>query len=372
MMREKSKYFRLNQLRQFQRGSCPAPLFWDGGLTLPRSGSGELISRLFDSGEKETVWYRLSTRCTLPNNTSCRISVYCSETDTVMTPQGETLDLQACISSDEPWERKKRWFAPFRVMRLPLRPDLLLYEAKGRYLWFALELLASQEQAPKITQMRLFFGGGSWIQDLPELYQTRDNGFLQRYLAIFQTIYEEMEEAVETTVKNYTPQQAPPEFLRWLAGWYCIREHELWSEEQLRQLLAHARELYQSMGTRRTMEFLCRLYLGEEVQIVEYPQKDDPEFVCPPGVSREQLFRSPYIFTVLVPSRLVESRSQYLSLLRIVDSCKPAYLQANVILTAERPRSSGIRLGERLYLSDRVSDLSGATVLRGPEVEGET
>lgn len=371
MMREKSKYFRLNRPEQFQRGSCPAPLFWDNGLTLPRSGSGELFSRLFDSGEKETLWYRLHTQCSLPSNTSSRLTVYCSETDTAVTAEGERLDLRACIASSASAAQKHRWFAPFRVLQVPLEPDVLLYEAKGRYLWFSLELLASQDQAPRIDEMRLFFGGGSWIGDLPELYQTQDKGFLRRYLAIFQTMYEEMEEAVDTTVRNYTAQQAPPEFLRWLSSWYCIREHELWDEGQLRQLLAHARELYQAMGTRRVMEFLCRLYLGEAVTIVEYPEKDDPAFSCPPGVAREQIFRGPYVFTVLVPSRLVRSRSQYLSLLRILDSCKPAYLQANVILISEEPRPSGIRLGDAVYLSEGISDLSGATVLRGPEVEGE-
>lgn len=369
VMRKKSKYFRLRRQEQFLRGSCGEPLYWDGGLTLPHAASGVWISRLFDSKEKEAVWYRLHTLCDLPNNTSCQLTVYCSESDTLITPEGRKLDLQTCISSPETWDQKQRWFAPFQAMQLPLRPDLLLYGARGRYLWFTLKLFSAQEMSPKIYQMQLLFGGSSWLEDLPELYQTQDSGFLKSYLAIFQTIYEEMEAAIESSTHNYAPQLAPPEFLRWLASWYCIREQSLWSEEQLRILLTHARELYQFMGTRWSVEFLCRLYLGEPVQIVEYFQRDNPDFVCPPSIRREQIFVDPYIFTVLVPSRLIRSRNQYLSLLRVLDSCKPVYLQANVILISDGHQPGGVRLGEKLYLSEGLTDLNAGVVLREPKGE---
>lgn len=368
MMREKSKYFRINRLEEFQRGFWEDTLLWKEGVTLSLGSSGRLISRLFDSGEKEMPWYRLSSQCSLPNNTSCRLTVFSSDRDTVFTPDGE-ISIAECITSSRSWEEKQQIFSSFQVMQAPLEDDLLLYGIRGRYLWFSLELASSQEQAPKIHQIRLSFGGKSWIRDLPELFQTQDNGFLQRYLAIFQTMYEGMEEAIETTVKNYTPQQAPPEFLQWLSSWYCIRERELWSEEQLRVLLAHARELYESMGTRWAMEFLCRLYLGEPVQIAEYPQKDDPKFICPQGISREQIFQSPYIFTILVPARLMKDRNRYLSLLNIVESCKPAHLQAKIILISREARAAGSRLGQDTYLSQggaRISD-AGGIILQGPE-----
>lgn len=367
-MREKSKYFRINRQEEFQRGFWEEKLYWENGVTLPLDSSARLISRLFDSQEKETAWYRFSSQGVFPNNTSCRLTVFSSETDVIFTPQGE-VSIADCIASSLPWKEKQRYFAPFQMMQLPLEEELLLYGVKGRYLWFSLELASSQEEAPIIQQICLSFGGQSWLKDLPEIFQTQDQGFLQRYLAIFQTMYEKMEHAIETTVQNYTPQQAPPEFLQWLASWYCIREKKLWSQEQLRVLLAHARELYEAMGTRWVMEFLCRLYLGEPVQIVEYPQKDDPDFSCPPGVSREQIFQNPYVFTVLVPARLIENQNRYLSLLRIVDSCKPAYLQAKVILLSQQARSAGYRLGQDTYLSEGTSDISnsGGIILQGPE-----
>ena len=371
MMREKSKYFCLNRREQFLRGFCGETILWEGGLTIPHGSSDVWISRLFDSGVKEAGWYRLHTVCDLPNNTSCQLTVYCSESEAPITPDGRKLDLQTCIASPDPWDQKQRWFEPFQAMQVPLRPDLLLRGARGRYLWFALKLFSAKEMSPKIYEMQLLFGGSSWLEDLPELYQVQDSGFLKSYLAIFQTIYEEMEAEIESSTHNYAPRLAPPEFLRWLASWYCIREQNLWSEEQLRVLLAHARELYQSMGTRWSVEFLCGLYLGEPVQVVEYFQRDDPDFACPAGVRREQIFVNPYVFTVLVPSRLIRSRNQYLSLLRILDSCKPAYLQANVILLSEHHRPEGIRLGEELYLSEGLTDWTGGIVLREPEVEGK-
>ncbi len=372
MMREKSKYFRLNRLGEFQRGHWEEQLRWEEGVTLLPGSGGRLISRPFDSGGKETQWYRLSSRCTLPNNTACRLTIFTSETSTIQLPKGEKMELEEYIASPLSWEEKLRQFAPYEVMRLPLEPELLLYEAKGRYLWFALELTASQEQSPKIREMKLSFGGKSWLRDLPELFQTQDDGFLRRYLAIFQTMYEEMEETIETTVKNYTPQQAPEEFLQWLSSWYCIQEQSLWSREQLRELLAHARELYQAMGTRWSVEFLCQLYLGQPVQIVEYYQKDDPDFVCPDGVRRDQLFPNPYVFVVLVPERLIQGRSQYLALLKILDSCKPVYLQARVILLRENPWDVGIRVGQECCLSSGMGGSSfGGIILREPEMGEE-
>ena len=372
-MREKSKYFRICRMEDFQRGFWEETLRWEKGVSLPLNSSGRLVSRLFDSQEKDASWYRLSSQGEFPNNTTCRLVVYTSQTNTIATPDGPKT-IAACIAAPLSWEEKMRCFAPYQRMQVPLERELLLTGVKGRYLWFSLELASSQEEAPVIAQISIAFGGQSWIKDLPEIYQTQDDGFLQRYLSIFQTMYEKMERAIETTVQNYTPQQAPPEFLQWLAGWYCMREKHLWSQEQLRILLAHAREIYEAMGTRWVMEFLCGLYLGEPVQIVEYPQKDDTNFSCPAGVRRERLFQDPYCFAVLVPDHLVTSRSQYLSLLSIIESCKPAYLQAKVILVSQRVRRAGYSLGQDTYLSDGGGQgaEAGGIILSGREGREKT
>ena len=72
--------------------------------------------------------------------------------------------------------------------------DVLLHQVKGRYLWFKVILAGQKGREPEISRMQIYFPKDTWLKYLPEVYQNdvESASFLERYLAIFQSVYEDM------------------------------------------------------------------------------------------------------------------------------------------------------------------------------------
>jgi phage tail-like protein len=64
-------------------------------------------------------------------------------------------------------------------------------------------------------------------------------------------------------------EQAPKEFLRWLAGWVALTLREDWEEQRQRDLIARAASLYRHRGTKRGVEEFLSIYTLMPVSIDE-------------------------------------------------------------------------------------------------------
>jgi phage tail-like protein len=168
-----------------------------------------------------------------------------------------------------------------------------------------------------------------WTHELPEIFQAEKNGFLERYLAIFQTIQEEFEEKIDGNLKNYGAAAADYDFLKWLCSWYCMTDVDLWTEDKLRYLLKNSYRIYQEIGTRKTMEEICTLYLGEKPEIIEYNQMDNPDFKDIHQLGKKNIFIHPNVFTIIVETPLTNIQQDAFH--KIVAGCKPAHMEANII-----------------------------------------
>ena len=326
------RYFLFNKESDYRRGYLENMDIVEAGL-LPRKHSrdkGVFISRLLDSREVETNWHRL---CVRGKEGICWISVYAGNQRSFLY-QGEEMDLEQFIRQrDITLEEKKQCMAPWLQKQAGGRTDILIHEVRGRYLWLMIEMYWQQD-AGRLHDIQIYFPKQSWISYLPEIYEREDkNGFLERYLGIFQSIHEDLDEEIRGSTQKFDWESAREADLVWLARWLDIHEEHIWSERQLRRLLGNAVPMYRRRGTRRGIMEFTALYTGEYPFIVEHHQVRYFQ-------GRKEYYRrlvqlygdDEYVFHVLIREEVLESAWQQRGLMKIMDDVKPAHMECSLVV----------------------------------------
>ena len=103
---------------------------------------------------------------------------------------------------------------------------------------------------------------------LPSVF--REDQFMARFLLIFQSILDPLENTVDNMSFYFDPRMTPESILPWLASWVDISLDPRWSDMQRRELVAKASELYRWRGTRRGLSEYLRIYAGSAPVISEH------------------------------------------------------------------------------------------------------
>lgn len=273
-MREKLKYFIINKAYDYNRGFYENMEIKGSGLGVPSessSGVGRFLTRVFDSGERGMNWHRLVIETEDCEPEALRVTVYSCDAGTVRYG-GETVSLEDFMAiEDIPLEERLRVLEPLAVKQASGVNDLLLHGVSGQYLWVCIELYSPGESSAGIKSIRIYLPASSWIDHLPAIYRSSDgeSHFLERYLGIFQTFYEELDQEIADVAQRFDPDCAEADFLEWLARWLNISDTKIWSEEQLRKLLLKAVGFYRKRGTKESLSELIELYTGEKPFIIE-------------------------------------------------------------------------------------------------------
>ncbi|MBV8720356.1 MAG: hypothetical protein JO020_02945 [Chloroflexi bacterium] len=105
------------------------------------------------------------------------------------------------------------------------------------------------------------------LEFLPRHYRTDD--FLARFLLIFQTALDPIEQAIDNTHLLLDPGLTPPALLEWLAQWLDLDLSSTPDVATRRVLIERAVELYRWKGTRRGLRMELALRFGSPALIVE-------------------------------------------------------------------------------------------------------
>lgn len=106
---------------------------------------------------------------------------------------------------------------------------------------------------------------------LPDIYQ--ENDFLQRFLHIFEDIWEPLEQRQDHIEMYFDPRTCPAVFLPWLASWLGIPLNAHWPEARKRRLLSQAMELYSWRGTLYGLARMIEICTGLTPEITEKPSE---------------------------------------------------------------------------------------------------
>ena len=331
-MREKLKYFIINKAYDFNRGMFENMTVRDNSLCFSskkNSGAGRFLSRMFDSGERGMSWHRLIVNAEDCEPETLRIKVYSTDRDTVKFNGGYITLAELSERDDLSLDERLEVLEQLNVTSASGVTDILLHNVSGRYLWVYAELFSSQGNAAKINNIMIYLPGGSWIDHMPAIYRSSDSDthFLERYLGIFQTFYEELDSEIADIAYRFDPECAEADFLDWLAKWMHISDTRIWSEEQLRKLLPKAVGFYRSRGTKKSLSDLIELYTGKKSFIIEGA---DLSGLAEKGISEEELRRlagaGPETVTVLVePGHDIEI------IRRIASEMLPVTAELNIV-----------------------------------------
>lgn len=329
------KYFILNKISDYERGYGEHITYRSTGLSVEKGYTGRVSfwSRILDSALTGTLWHRLT--CSMPKagQAMVKISFYTSD-GIVLEEGGESRDLKKVLRSEQlSLSQKKEICKPFLRKESALEPDILLHSLEGRYLWFLLEIYPQGSEQAKMGDFCIYFPAESWMADLPELYRRKmgHDSFLDRYLAIFQSLYDDISWQLKEFVNRLDPAVAGADLLNWIASWMDVEEPRMWTERQLRYLLAHIMEFYEARGTGRGIEMFVKLYTGEAPFVIEW---QDWEGVAD---SSGRLLRSlyeddPNSVTVLVREECIPTYKDHQALLRMLDRMKPVQLELNLVV----------------------------------------
>ena len=231
------KYFVFNKKRDYLHGCMDHIRPAAQGIELDSENDGQqgvFFSRLLDSREEGNQWHRAVINSVSLGDDSIWFFFYCSDSPEVPV-DGRLWEWGELIGSEEFTSgRKHEIMEPFLAHQIPNPQDILLYNAKGRFLWMEIRLSGQAGFIPRVMNMKIYVQGQNLTRYLPEIYQAEpENDFLKRYLSLFETLYQEMDVKIRTAARQLDPQAADREFLAWTARWVGIPDVQLWPEGKL-------------------------------------------------------------------------------------------------------------------------------------------
>lgn len=225
------------------------------------SFKGTYISKPIDSHIPETQWHRFVLEGDFKKGTQVEFSYYIS--DELLTDDE--------IKNIKPEEWYKGISGASAIQGEKRRDALFLEDVRGRYLWFKIILTGTETLSPVVKEITIFFPRTSYLGYLPAIYQEDpvSRGFLERFLAIFESIFFEIGFSIDHINRLFDPSGTPSEFLSWLGSWLALSMDEDWPEDKKRLFIQNAISLYKKRGTKEGLEESIELYTGQKPIIVE-------------------------------------------------------------------------------------------------------
>lgn len=225
------------------------------GLPLYRR-VGVWFSTALDSTIYRCQWHHLLLDIErLPFGSSLEIFTY--------TSADQLDDNAVSLIPDESWQRSFILFGGEQETK-PLSRDGLVQSREGQYLWLKVRLTGDRFDTPEVTSIRVQYPRDSYLKYLPAVFSQDEDSrwFLERYLSIVQTEWEDLEKQIRESARYFDPSAVPGGApLAWLAGWFAVPLEAEWTDEQNRRLLAGVSRVYGRRGTVAGLRAWLQLYL---------------------------------------------------------------------------------------------------------------
>lgn len=300
--------------------------------TLPGHRKRYLFLRCINGAEEDVRWGRFSMEIELEENMAFILRAFAFEERTFIR-KGEQTDIDAFLSgADIPAKTKLALFENAEALKEVNKSDVLLYELSGQYLWICLEIVGEGEGS--IKEMKVTVPGDNFMNTFPEVYREW-NSFFHRYLSIFSSMYNDFQEKIEEADRLLDLDTAPPKLLEMFAGWMGLDVRgSFLPEERLRRLVKEAYRLNRMKGTRKVLERLTELVLGEKAVILERNILDRKAAAGEQSVYDKLYGEHVYCVTMLIKNPVEESRRSQLFFL--IQQFVPVRCELNLVFLEER------------------------------------
>lgn len=355
-MKSRAKSFVLNRCRDWQlNGLAENVCFLDDAMVSDQNSAenGVYFSSSFDSLEKANKWHRLKIDANIPQNAVLKVRVYASDKRVANIIDPETGREDKEISLDEyltdrdiPAQSKIELLDYIGAKTYTNISDILLVDFVGEFIWISFEL-ENYNDPIRIDRVQIEFPMINFIKYLPAIYSTSDESkFMSRYIGVFQSIYLDLDEKINTLPTIFNTNTENYEFLQWLTSWFSIGDVFIWGEERLRNVLKNAVSLYKIKGTKESIKAITKLYTGATPRIIEYFNLEDTDCFNNDRGCMENLYgKSKHVFTVILSGNDIPKSENYVELLRLINKFKPIDSVCNLVVL-----SDNIYLGHHCYL----------------------
>jgi phage tail-like protein len=251
----------------------PAPAFSGGGEPSFANGAQGTL----DGKEPDCVWHRLFIDGCIPPGTSVRVKSRAAN-----DPQA----LALAAWQDEPgfYRRPEGSELPYATLEVGFDTfELLFQAAKGQYLQLALTLEGTGQATPRLRSLRAYYGRFSYlVHYMPGIYRDQvaafgDSGnggandgvdraaltFLDRFLALFEGVFTNIEDKIAAAQALLDPRSAPPGALDWLASWFGVAFDPQWDEVRRRLFIRYAMTFFGQRGTLNGLLMALQLGFGK-------------------------------------------------------------------------------------------------------------
>ncbi|HEX7809975.1 MAG TPA: phage tail protein, partial [Thermoanaerobaculia bacterium] len=233
-----------------------------------------------DGKQPDCVWHRLFLDACIPPDCDVVVRTRCAndEKELAFAPLvDEPRLIRRSTGSELPWVGGSSTESNASGLGGGLPPtanrqpptatwELLFQSSKGRYLQLELTLLGTGRTTPRIRAMRAYYPRFSYLEKyLPAVY--RENAasasFLDRFLALFEGFYTNIEDRIAAVQTLFDVRSAPPDALEWLASWLSVAYDPSWPDKKRRLFLKHAVDFFAWRGTRPAILAALRLALED-------------------------------------------------------------------------------------------------------------
>lgn len=299
--------------------------------------AGTWRSGALDSGIHRCHWHRIELELgALPPQTSVKVYTFSAATREEVEPEIDKWPV-------ERWEENHaahgQMQPPPGVSQYPIGPsaghpdkssgrpyggdeglhhEFLVQSREGQFLWLRVDLSGPGHTSPVVRSLRVHFPRESYLDYLPAVYSADDESrwFLERFLAVFQTEWDNIEARIVDFARLVDPRTVPEgPWLKHLASWLALQLEDDWSGAQQRRLLCAAPQYYPRRGTPAAMAALLRAVFDNGRTIDEgnlaYARRSSPH--CSSAPLTEQDASRAVGFPILVEGFRV--RDQFLATL---------------------------------------------------------
>lgn len=295
---------------------------------------GTFYFPIIDSKMEGNQWHRLILKGQFPEKSHINLRYFAFDREKLKPDQRLTMTglLEA---SSYTFSELDNLFSSLDFQTIENSDDFLFQNSFGRYMIIKLELIGSREKTPALEKARVYVNRETYSQYLPEIYQTgAHKDFLERFLSIFESLNLEIEEQVDLMARNFNPETASDDFLRWMLDWMDFKVTDNWSTEKSRVLIKIMPKLQRRRGTGWAIKKLLELFLEADIKIVETSKVFGEGFEHTAEMTEileSHYGNSPYSFTVLCNRKGRLSDSELGDVKAILDQETPPYCQYQFI-----------------------------------------
>lgn len=236
----------------------PAPQPADAEPRYP--AAGVLVSTALDSGLPGCRWHRIELRGGVPQGARVEVATLTTEED---------LSTAEIALLDDRWVPAATFGDPEAT-----EWDTLVFSPPGRYLWLRLSLLGDGSGTPELLDVAVHPFRHTSLERLPGIFAAGEADFLERFLALTDTVRASVTELLDTLPLELDARSADAsvrrDFLGWLGGWVGMDDLGRLPEGRRRRLIRAAAELYRRRGTPDGVARHVGLWLGRRVEVLEH------------------------------------------------------------------------------------------------------